>query len=93
MKNNSSFEGMLKRMVIAPATRKAAAVQAAMAQLDGKPPDALLYSGAEAARQLSISTMSLWRMVKSGAIKPVKILSSTKYRRTDIERLAGGEVS
>ena len=89
--NNSSFEGMLKRMVIAPAARKAAAVQSALALLDGKPPDRMLYGGAEAARLLSISTQTLWRMVRAVTIQTVKIRGSTRYRRADLLALAGGE--
>lgn len=84
-----SFEGMIKRMVIAPAARKEAASQAALAVLDGKPEDALLYTGAQFARLLNVSTMTLWRLRKKDELKIVKVLGSTRYRRSDLLRLAG----
>ena len=91
MHNDPSFEVLLKRMFTAPAARRDAAVQSALELLNGKPPDRMLYTGTEAARLLSISTMSLWRMVKSRAIVPVKVRGSTRYRRSDLLALAGGE--
>lgn len=93
MQTNPTLDVFLKRLITAPANRQAAAVESALEFLNGKPPDRMLYSGAEAARMLSISTMSLWRMVKSGTLKPVKIRGSTRYRRTDLEALAQGKVS
>lgn len=87
----SNLDIFLKRLITAPANRRDAAVQSALELLNGKPPDRMLYSGAEAARQLSISVQTLWRMKMSGTIVPVKIRGSTRYRRVDLERLAAGE--
>ncbi|MFA5107873.1 MAG: helix-turn-helix domain-containing protein [Patescibacteria group bacterium] len=93
MQNNASFEGMIKRMVIAPAARKAAAIESVMALLDGKPPDRLLYSGADACRLLSISQTSLWRLRQARKIIPVCVLNRPKYRHEDLMRLAQGTVT
>ena len=87
----SNLDIFLKRLITSPANRQAAVVESALELLNGKPPDRMLYTGAEAARLLSISTMSLWRMVKSRAIVPVKIRGSTRYRKIDLDFIAQGE--
>ena len=94
MKENQPLDVFLRRLVTAPRARQAEAVQSALALLDGKPADALLYSGAQAARMLSISKPSLWRAVKSGVIQPVKIpgFGRPRYRHADLLALAGGSV-
>lgn len=91
MQNDQTLDIFLKRLITAPKAKQAIAVESALALLNGKPPDRLLYSGAEAARQLSISVQTLWRMVRSGAIKPVKVRGSTRYRRDDLLKLAAGD--
>jgi len=91
MQNDQTLDIFLKRLITAPKAKQAVAVESALALLNGKPPDRLLYSGAEAARQLSISVQTLWRMVRSGAIKPVKVRGSTRYRRDDLLKLAAGD--
>ena len=48
----------------------------------------LLLSQAEAARVLSISRVSLWRLVKEGVITPVEIGGIKRYRMSDLERIA-----
>ena len=93
MQQNQSLEVFLRRIITAPKAKQTDAIQTALALLDGKPTDALLYSGAQTARLLNISVQTLWRMVKSGAIQPVKIRGSTRYRRSDLERLALGTVA
>jgi len=92
MEKNQSLEVFLRRIITAPKTKQTAAVESALALLDGKPEERMLYSGIEAARLCSFSTQSLWRLVKSGAIVPVKIRGMTRYRRSDLERLAQGSV-
>ena len=91
MQNNPTLDVFMKRLITAPANRQGAAIETALELLNGKPPDRMLYTGAEAARLLSVSTMTVWRMVRSGAIVPVKIRGGTRYRRADLERLAQGE--
>ncbi|NLE66572.1 MAG: helix-turn-helix domain-containing protein [Lentisphaerae bacterium] len=93
MKEDHPLDLFLKRLIVAPKAKQAVALESALALLNGKPEDRLLYNGAEAARMLSISTQTLWRMVHAGTITPVKVRGSTRYRRTDLERLAAGEVT
>lgn len=87
---NPPLDMFLKRLITAPRAKQTAAVESALALLAGKSEDALLYSGAQSARLLNISVQTLWRMVRSGTIQPVKIRGSTRYRRADLERLAAG---
>ena len=87
---STDLDRFLRRLVTAPAARRSAAVDSAMALLDGAPPDAILHSGAQAAKLLSISRPTLWRLVKSGTLKPVHIRGLTRYRRADLLALAAG---
>ena len=48
-----------------------------------------LISVDEAARLLSVSKMTLYRWDKSGILKKVEIGGKHRYRKGDIERLAG----
>ena len=91
MQNKPPLEMFLKRLITAPKAKQTAAVESALALLAGKPPEKMLYTGAEFSRLASFSTQSLWRLVKSGAIVPVKIRGMTRYTRASLERLAGGE--
>jgi len=95
MENNATLDVFLKRLLIAPPAKRETAIQSALTLLDGKgkpPDDRILYNGCEAARQLNISYQSLWRLTKSGTIKPVFIkgMSRPRYARADLEKLAGG---
>ncbi len=90
-KDNGSLDQFLRRLITAPRARQAEAVASALALLNGKPPAQLLYSGAQVCRAISISRTSLFRLVRSGEIKPVKVRGSTRYRHTDLLALAGGE--
>ncbi len=89
---NQSLEVFLRKLVVAPHAKQAAAVQSALALLDGRPADALLYTTSDACRLLSISKPSFWRLTKTGAIKPVVIpgFGRPRYHKKDIEALAGG---
>ena len=51
-----------------------------------------LISIDEAARLLSVSKMTLYRWDKSGILKKVEIGGKRRYRKSDIERLAGCKV-
>ena len=88
-----STDKFLRSFCIAPAEKKKRIIESASNILDGLPPERLLYGGSKAARLISVSTQTLWRMVRAGTIKPVKIRGSTRYRRSDLERLAAGEGS
>jgi len=66
------------------------------ALLEGRQPSAPSLSGPllmgmdEGAKYTGISRSTLWRLVKSGKIKPVEIRpGSFKIRREDLERFAG----
>ena len=93
MEKNQSLDAFLRRIITAPKAKQTAAVESALSLLDGKPEDRLLYCGTEAARMLSISMQTLWRMVKSNVIQTVKVRGSTRYRRSDLEALAQGKVT
>ncbi len=72
-----------------PADRKAGALAYLSGQADVLLPK-LLLSQAEAARVLSISRVSMWRLVKESVITPVEIGGIKRYRLADLERLAAG---
>jgi excisionase family DNA binding protein len=51
------------------------------------PPDALaLLNVAQAQTILCISRGTLYNLIRSGEIKPIKIRSSTRFRRSEIDR-------
>ena len=72
-----------------PADRKTGALAYLSGQADVLLPK-LLLSQAEAARVLSISRVSLWRLVKDGVITPVHIGGIRRYRLRDLQRIAAG---
>ena len=90
MDKNQPIDVFLRRIITASKARQTAAVESALALLDGKPENALLDSGANACRLLTCSKPTLWRMVRDGTIKPVHIRGLTRYRRADLEALARG---
>ena len=90
MHNDPTLDLFLKRLITAPKAKQETAIESALDMLNGKPEERLLYSGAEAARLLSISVQTLWRMVRSGEIQTVKVRGSTRYRRADLLKLAAG---
>ena len=90
---NQPLDQFLRRLIVAPKAKQNAAVESALSLLDGRPEDALVYSATQAARLLNCSVMSLWRLRKTNAITPVKILGMTRYRRSDLEKLAAGKVA
>ena len=51
--------------------------------------DKLLYSRLEAAKMLSISHVTLWRMVQRRELKPLYIGSRQLFSRAELERVAG----
>jgi excisionase family DNA binding protein len=51
--------------------------------------DKLLYTRLEAANMLSISHVTLWRMVQRGELKPLYIGSRQLFSRTELEKFAG----
>ncbi|MBU0486226.1 MAG: helix-turn-helix domain-containing protein [Proteobacteria bacterium] len=63
----------------------------ALKLIDGHKPDdrnpPLLLKQAEVARLLSVSGMSVWRLVREGVLPKVMIKGSPRYRRSDIVNL------
>jgi excisionase family DNA binding protein len=51
--------------------------------------DKLLYSRKEAAQLLGISSVTLWRMVRRGELKPRHIGDRPMFSRTELARFAG----
>lgn len=91
-KKNQSlcWDVFLRRLLAAPAGKQESTIKSALALLDGKPPeDRLLYNGREAARLCGITYQTLWRLCKTGAIKPVHIrgLNRPRYSRKSLEDL------
>jgi len=91
--NNQALNVFLRKLILAPNGKRDMAVKNALALLDGAPPpDQILLTGAAAARVLSVSVATLWRLRASGAIKPIFLQEGghPRYRRADLERLAAG---
>ena len=90
---NQPFDKFCRRYFTAPKVKQAEMIQSALALLNEKPADVLLCSGVEAARLLSVSFQTFWRIKKSGAIQAVTLpgMGRPRYRRADLERLAGGK--
>ena len=72
-----------------PADRKSGALAYLAGQAEVTLPK-LLLTQAEASRTLSISRVSLWRLVKDGVITPVHIGGIRRYRLRDLQRIAAG---
>ena len=96
MENNATLDIFLKKLLVAPKSRQAEAIQSALLLLDGngKPPaDQIFYNGKQAAKICGITYQSLWRLCKTGTIKAVHIegLNRPRYARKDLLALAGGK--
>ena len=70
--------------------------KAALAILTGKteqPTDqtgkSILLTRVEAAELLGCSQMTIYRLVKDGKLEPVKLREKNRYRRVDLEKIAG----
>jgi excisionase family DNA binding protein len=86
-----SVESLLAALYRVPIKTRRAAMLAAARVINNKP-DALLCSQAEAARLLGVSRCTVWRMVQDNTIHPVTIRGVARYRVTELEALAIGEV-
>jgi excisionase family DNA binding protein len=49
----------------------------------------ILLTRAEAAKLLGCSPMTIYRLVKDGKLQPVKLREKNRYRRVDLEKIAG----
>ena len=50
----------------------------------------LLVTQSEAARLLSMSRVTVYRLVRDGALHPVEVRGAKRYRVEDLERIARG---
>ena len=76
---------------VAPEQRDAAlAILTGRTPQDGPPP--LLLTQMQAAHLLSVSRYTVWRMTREGALHPVNVRGSFRYRRAEIEAIANGPV-
>lgn len=51
--------------------------------------DRLLYSRREAAELLGVSTVTLWKLVRRGELRPMHIGDRPMFSRFELERFAG----
>ena len=86
--NHNTSEDVLRSIFSAPAKKRDAALAAASQALHSQAPDQLLVNQSEAARLLSVSKCTVWRMVKSGALHPIKVLGAVRYSVEELRRLA-----
>ena len=89
-KQSETVEGLLAKLYRAGTKQRRAAMLAAEHVLANKP-DSLLVSQATAAHLLQTSRFTIWRCVKDGQLHPVKIRGATRYKVSEIEKLAAGE--
>ena len=86
---NSSTRAAIKADAGIASDRKAAA----LAYMGGKAADLarpLLVTQAEAARLLSMSRVTVYRLVRGGVLHPVEVRGAKRYRVEDLERIARG---
>jgi hypothetical protein len=72
-----------------PSDRKEAALQFLRGQTDSLLPR-FLVSQAEAARALSVSRLTIWRLVRDGILHPVCIRGARRYRVEELQVVARG---
>jgi hypothetical protein len=89
-KHPAALDSFLKEFLTAPAKRKEAAIEAARVALTGDDgPRPILVDQATAARMLSCSRITIFRMVRTGELKPVKISGLVRYPVAQLQALAG----
>lgn len=86
--DNMTTDTVLRTILTAPAKKREAALAAASLALRGPNSDLLLVNQAEAARILSVSKCTVWRMVKSGVLHPVKLLGAVRYPVAQLRQLS-----
>jgi hypothetical protein len=86
---HNTTRAVIKADTEIPTDRKAGALAYLSGQAEVLLPK-LLLTQAEAARALSISRQSLWRLVQENLISPVEIGGIRRYRLADLQRLAAG---
>ena len=85
-----SGQGSISFTVTAEALR-AYGIAIAQEVLNAQPQEAeaLLLTVEEAGDLLKVSRTALWRWEKKGILEPVKIGRTVRYRKSDLEELAG----
>lgn len=90
--NDSDSVGkVLRHILTAPARKREAALAAAVHALQEQNPGLLLVNQAEAARMLAVSKTTVWRLTKSGALLPVRVLGAVRYSVEQLRKLASNE--
>ena len=93
MSSNPIIEAAIKAAVdITPQQKKEAmdilsgkAKQTPQEKKDGP----ALLTQAQAAKFLGLSRSTIWRMAQAGELTPIPIHGSKRYRKVDLEKLAG----
>ncbi|MCX7007342.1 MAG: helix-turn-helix domain-containing protein [Kiritimatiellaeota bacterium] len=80
-------EQAIRELLTAPVAKRTAMLAALQSARTNRPAT-LLLTPTEAARELRLSRQTIWRLSRQGALKPVLIGGSTRYRRTEIEQFA-----
>ena len=85
-----TFEGLLRDLSNTTVKRRRDAMLAAHRAMAGHP-SSLLCSQAEAARLLSTSRFTIWRMSRDNQLHPVTVRGCTRYRVAELEAIAAGQ--
>ena len=87
-----TVECLMQALFRAPVKLRRTAIVAAERALANHT-TALLVSQAEAARLLSCSRFTIWRMTREGQLHPVKIRGVDRYKVAELEQIASGETA
>jgi len=86
----ASLDSFLKEFLTATAKQKKAAIEAARLALMGDSgPMPILVNRATAAKMLCCTGNTIYRMVQSGELKPVKMSGMVRYPVAQLQALAG----
>lgn len=90
----AALDSFLRDFLTAPGKRRSAAIEAARAALSGEPEvEPILVDQATAARMLSCSRITIFRMVQAGELKPVQVRGMTRYPVEQLKALASGRAA
>ena len=92
MKTNPIIEAAIKAAVDITPQQKKEVLDILLGKT--KPPTdqagkSILLTRTEAAELLGCSQMTIYRLVQDGKLQPVKLREKNRYRRADLEKIAG----
>ena len=90
---NMKSDEILRQLILAPAKRRIAALEAAAMALKGESTERLMVSQAEAGRMLSVSRWTIRNMVAAGKLHPIRVMSAPRYSVEELKRIARGPSS